>query len=544
MTASSSLVSDSDAVVTGADTAGPYRWYVLALLMVVYAMNFIDRQIVTILAPYLKADLNLTNAQIGLLYGTAFAMFYALLGIPLAKLADGWSRVKTLAAGLVFWSAMTTASGLATSFGQLGAARLGVGVGEASGSPAAVSLLSDYFPKRIRASIFALYTTGMYLGMGASLMIGGYVVANWSGTFGLAGWQAAFILVGLPGIAVGALLFFTVREPIRGALDGNPHPGSAHPFRDVIEEAATMFPPWSITSLHKLGADRATIRRNIASLALIVIIAAIATSAADAMLSPAMRPQLTAIGPLGITSNFVQWFAIGLGIYAAISWLQAVRLRDPVAYALTAGSPAYRNMAACCGLLGIFTYAIGAFAFLYGSTYLGLRPESGLTLGALSAVGGGGGTALGGLLGDWVKRRHPAGRMYLLMFAITGFAVATIVQFTTNDQQTFFIAYFVALVLLTFWPPIMLATAQDLVIPRLRGVGFAVQTLSTSLIGLGMGPYMVGLVSDITGSLRVAILGLMILLFPLLVLLARCARLLPGDERSVVDRAIAAGEGR
>lgn len=520
-----------------ANGAGAYRWYVLALLMVIYAFNFIDRQIVTILAPYLKADLDLTNAQIGLLYGTAFAMFYALLGIPLARLADGWSRVKTLSLGLVFWSVMTGLSGLAGNFAQLGAARLGVGVGEASGSPAAVSLLSDYFPKRIRASIFALYTTGMYVGMGASLMIGGYVVATWPGTWGLAGWQAAFIMVGVPGIALGALLFLTVREPVRGALDGAPHAGSPHPFRDVIAEAAMMFPPWSIGSLRRLGAAPAVVRRNLATLAGIMALAAVATVAADGALSPAMRPQLTGLGPLVITSNFVQWFAIGLGVYASISWLQAVRLRDPVAFALTAGTPAYRAMAACCGLLGVFTYAIGAFAFLYGSSYLDLQPQSGLMLGAISAIAGGGGTALGGVLGDVVKRRHPAGRMYLLMLAIAGFAAATVVQFTTDSQQTFFVAYFVALLLLTFWPPIMLATAQDLVVPRLRGVGFAVQTLSTSLIGLGLGPYMVGLISDITGNLRLAILSLLVLLVPLFILLRRCAQLLPGDEVSVTRRA-------
>lgn len=534
-------VATGDTIEPVTSGAGAYRWYVLALLMVIYAFNFIDRQIVTILAPYLKADLNLTNAQIGLLYGTAFAMFYALLGIPLARLADGWSRVKTLSLGLVFWSAMTCLSGLAGNFAQLGAARLGVGIGEASGSPAAVSLLSDYFPKRIRASIFALYTTGMYVGMGASLMIGGYVVATWPGTWGLAGWQAAFIMVGVPGIALGGLLFLTVREPVRGALDGAPHAGSAHPFRDVLAEAATMFPPWSVGSLRRLGAAPAVVRRNVIAFTGIMVLAAVATIAADGALSPAMRPQLAVFGPLTITSNCVQWFAIGLGVYASVSWLQAVRLRDPAAYALTAGTPAYRAMAACCGLLGVFTYAIGAFAFLYGSTYLDLQPQDGITLGAISAIAGGGGTALGGVLGDMVKRRHPAGRMYLLMIAIVGFAIATLVQFTTTDRQVFFAAYFVALALLTFWPPIMLATAQDLVVPRLRGTGFAVQTLSTSLIGLGLGPYMVGLVSDITGSLRIAILALLILLAPLFALLIRCARLLPGDEASVVRRAQEAG---
>lgn len=521
---------------------GLYRWYVLGVLMLIYAMNFIDRQIVTILAPYLKADLDLTDAQIGLLYGTAFAMFYALFGIPLAKLADGWSRVKTLSIGLAFWSSMTALSGLSSNFVQLGAARLGVGIGEASGSPAAVSLLADYFPKRIRASVFALYTTGMYLGLGLSLMIGGYVVATWPGSFGLAGWQAAFIIVGLPGILLGAIVYLTIREPVRGALDGLPQPGSPHPFRDVFVEAATMFPPWSVGSLKKLGASPALIRGNLAALALVTVLVALLTLGSEAILPPDRRPVVFSIGGFDVTSSLIQWLAIGVGAYAATSWIQAIRLRDPIAFALTVGAPAYRTMAAAGGILGIYTYAIGAFVFLYGSQFLAMGPDAGFTLGAISAIAGASGTAIGGTLGDIIKRRNPAGRMYLLFAALLGFTALTFVQFNTDDRQTFFTTYFFALLLLTVWPPIMLATAQDLVIPRLRGVGFAVQTLASSLVGLGLGPYMVGLVSDATGDLRLAILSLFALMPILLLLVWRCARALPESERTVVDRARAAGE--
>lgn len=521
---------------------GLYRWYVLGVLMLIYAMNFIDRQIVTILAPYLKADLDLTDAQIGLLYGTAFAMFYALFGIPLAKLADGWSRVKTLSIGLAFWSSMTALSGLSSNFVQLGAARLGVGIGEASGSPAAVSLLADYFPKRIRASVFALYTTGMYLGLGLSLMIGGYVVATWPGSFGLAGWQAAFIIVGLPGILLGAIVYLTIREPVRGALDGLPQPGSPHPFRDVFVEAATMFPPWSVGSLKKLGASPALVRANLGALAFVTLMIALFTLGSEAILPPDRRPVVFSIGGFDVTSSLIQWLAIGIGAYAATSWIQAIRLRDPIAFALTVGAPAYRTMAAAGGILGIYTYAIGAFVFLYGSQFLAMGPEAGFTLGAISAIAGASGTAIGGTLGDIIKRRYPAGRMHLLFAALLGFTALTVVQFNTGDRQTFFVSYFFALLLLTVWPPIMLATAQDLVIPRLRGVGFAVQTLASSLVGLGLGPYMVGLISDATGDLRLAILSLFALMPILLYLIWRCARLLPESERTVVERARAAGE--
>ena len=109
--------------------AKAYRTYVLILLMIIYAVNFLDRQVVTIIAPYLKADLGVSDAQIGLLFGTAFALFYAVFGLPLAKLADGWNRVRTISIGLFFWSSMTAVSGFTSTFAQLGAARVGVGVG-------------------------------------------------------------------------------------------------------------------------------------------------------------------------------------------------------------------------------------------------------------------------------------------------------------------------------------------------------------------------------------------------------------------------------
>ena len=161
------------------DSGSIYRYYVLGLLMVIYAFNFLDRQIITILAPSLKADLGLSDAQLGLLFGTAFALFYALFGIPLAKLADGWNRVKTISLGLSVWSGMTALSGFATNFTQLGTARVGVGIGEASASPAAYSLLQDYFPREKRATALAFYSAGIYVGVGASQILGGAVIANW-----------------------------------------------------------------------------------------------------------------------------------------------------------------------------------------------------------------------------------------------------------------------------------------------------------------------------------------------------------------------------
>jgi MFS family permease len=138
------------------EPGGLYSRYVLAVLVVVYVFNFIDRQILSILAEHIKADLGVTDAQMGFLYGTAFAVFYAVFGIPLGRLADVWDRRRLIAWGLAAWSAMTALSGLARNFPQLALARFGVGVGEASASPAAYSLLSDYFPRARRATALAI----------------------------------------------------------------------------------------------------------------------------------------------------------------------------------------------------------------------------------------------------------------------------------------------------------------------------------------------------------------------------------------------------
>jgi MFS family permease len=147
----------------------PYARYVLGVLVVVYVFNFLDRQILAILAERIRADLGVGDAELGFLYGTAFAVFFAVFGIPLGRLADVWDRRKLIALGLAVWSLMTALSGFARSFPELALARIGVGIGEASAAPAAYSLLSDYFPTARRATALAVYSSGIYLGAGLGL---------------------------------------------------------------------------------------------------------------------------------------------------------------------------------------------------------------------------------------------------------------------------------------------------------------------------------------------------------------------------------------
>lgn len=188
---------------------GAYAWYVVAVLTLVSAVSLIDRQIITILAGDIKRDLGLSDAEIGLAYGTVFAVFYAVFGISLGRLADNWRRTRLMALGLAGWSIMTVASGLAGNLGQFIVSRAGVAVGEAAASPAAYSLLSDWFPKHRRATVIAIYSCGVSIGLGTSLGMGGSIVEAWNTWFphgeaplGLAGWQAAFVIVGAPGKSV------------------------------------------------------------------------------------------------------------------------------------------------------------------------------------------------------------------------------------------------------------------------------------------------------------------------------------------------------
>lgn len=200
-----------------------YAWYVVVLLMVLYLCSFLDRNIITLLVEPLKRDLSLSDVEIGMLYGLAFAAFYTTLGLFAAGLADLWNRPAVIAAGVVLWSVATAACGLATNYAQLFVARMLVGVGQAALSPAAYSLIADYFPPKARLRATATYATGLYLGIGLATLTGGLVI-NWVAGGGsadlpllgaLRGWQVVFIVVGLPGVLLGVLTLASVRETTR-----------------------------------------------------------------------------------------------------------------------------------------------------------------------------------------------------------------------------------------------------------------------------------------------------------------------------------------
>lgn len=189
--------------------AGGRAYYTLGLLTLVYCFNFIDRQLLAILQESIKAELHLSDSQLGLLTGFAFAVFYVTAGIPIARWADRSSRRNIVALSLFVWSFMTAVSGLVQNFMQLLLARIGVGVGEAGGSPPSHSIISDMFPPEQRAGALGFYSMGVSIGI-----LFGFLLGGWLNEF--FGWRAAFFVVGLPGILLALLVRFTLREPRRG----------------------------------------------------------------------------------------------------------------------------------------------------------------------------------------------------------------------------------------------------------------------------------------------------------------------------------------
>ena len=192
-----------------------YRAFALVLLTVVYGFNFIDRQIVGILAPFIQEDLGLSNTQLGLLIGFAFALFYTVIAIPIAWLADRYNRVNILSIALATWSGFTALTGMATNFWQIGLARMGVGIGEAGGSPPSHSIISDMYSKEERAGALGVYAMGIPFGIMAAY----FATASLMGSGGDVDWRRIFIFLGLIGIALAGIVRLTLKEPSRGAME-------------------------------------------------------------------------------------------------------------------------------------------------------------------------------------------------------------------------------------------------------------------------------------------------------------------------------------
>lgn len=195
--------------ITTMEASTRHRAYALTMLVIVYVFNFIDRQILNILQEPIKADLGLSDTQLGMLTGLSFALIYCVAGIPVARLADKHSRKTVMTVSLALWSGFTALCGLTGNFIQLLGARLGVGLGEAGGSPPAHAMLSDYYEREKRGRALAIYSSGLYIGTLLGYWLGGWISDAMT-------WREAFFVVGIPGVVFSMLLWLTVREPVRG----------------------------------------------------------------------------------------------------------------------------------------------------------------------------------------------------------------------------------------------------------------------------------------------------------------------------------------
>ena len=376
---------------TAAPVSTAYRRYVLVLLTLVYALNFIDRQILVILQESIKVDMDLSDSQLGLLTGFAFAIFYVSVGIPIARWADVGNRRNIVSMAVAVWSGMTALSGFTQNFWQLLLARIGVGVGEAGGSPPSHSMISDYYPVEKRGSALSFYSTGVYLGILFGFLIGGWINSEF-------GWRVAFFVVGVPGFLVAILVRLTIREPVRGGLEGR-----------ALEAPATF----------------------------------------------------------GETLRTLKGFG------------------------------SFKLFAIAAGLNAFSSYGIGNFtpSFLirsHGFTSL----EVGTSLALITGIGGALGTYMGGVLADRYGAKDK--RWYLWISGIPA-ALSVPLMFTAvfiGDPRLALGFLFFATMLGAFYLGPTIAISHTLVSPSMRAMASAILFFILNLIGLGLGPLVVGMISD------------------------------------------------
>ena len=385
------MVKDDPPGTTDYSTA--YRHFALVMLTAVYALNFIDRQILVILQEPIKAEMGLSDAQLGLLSGFAFAVIYVTAGIPIAYWADRGNRRNVVSLAVAVWSGMTALSGLAQNYGQLLLARVGVGLGEAGGSPPAHSMISDYYPPEQRATALSFYSSGIYFGILLGFLFGG-VIAD---TFG---WRMAFMVVGLPGVLFAVVLRMTLREPRRGQ--------------------------WEKTT------------------------------------------------PKGPQPGLKEAIAL---------------LRD---------RPSFWYTALGSALASYVAYGNGNFlpSFLIRNHDMSIA-EVGAVLALVAGVSGAIGTFLGGYLSDKFGKKDMRWYLWIPIIGISLAYVPYLNLLLTDNIRTGLGMFFFAAILNSFYLGPSIAVSHALVEPGMRALTSAVLFFVLNMIGLGLGPLLTGLVSDL-----------------------------------------------
>jgi MFS family permease len=458
-----------------------YSWYALSILVLCYLFNYIDRNILSILAEDVKRDLGLSDSSIGFLYGTAFAVFYAVFGIPFGRLADAWIRKNLIAIGLFFWSLMTALTGTAGTFPLLAAYRVGVGVGEASLSPSAYSLIFDMFPARLRATALSIYSGGIYLGAAIGFALGGLIVDTWNrwypdvslAPFGLAAWKVAFFAVGLPGVLM-SIWVWTLREPPKGGHDGAPVRPVGRP--QPLREFAAVVPGLTLLSLWQSGAGARGLAWNVAGAAALGVGAWLFGLAAG---TPA------------------QWYALAVGLYAAMSWAQGLRVRERQAFDSLLGNRAFITGVLGFGTMSFVTNGLAFWTAPFLLRSFGASPTRvGALMGIGAAVGGWIGVAAGGLLSDKLKAKRPTGRVDVALLSV---ALSVPIYYLMTSATTLmggFFGFLAVVATASLWLGPGAATANELVPAHLRSTGSAMYLLTHTFIGFALGPFTIGKISD------------------------------------------------
>jgi MFS family permease len=521
-------------------------WYTLALVSSAQGLSLLDRQILSILAPSIRDDLGIGAAELGLLYGTVFALFYALFSLPLGRLVDGWIRTRLLAICILGWSLFCGLSAFASGFALLVISRLGVGVGEAAAQPAANSIIFDVFPREKRGTGMAAMGVATALGLGLSITVGG-VVAQWwdtrfpEGAWGFSGWQFAFLIASLPGLLL-AWLIFRLREPVRGEMDGIPAEPEPHPFRKSGEVLASVTPGANWWMLWRRDAGPKQWAANIGGLAAIVAVCWSLTQLTQAF-SPSVQHPLSALG-LDWDTHVLQWIVAGFGMFVILNLFQSLKLSDRPTYNVVL-SPSLILLMVVGGLQTAINYGVMGFtpSFLiaeYGLSQASTALQFGLLAAALGLVG----PLIAGPLSDWLTvRMGGRGRVWLTIFALGVSPPIGIWTYSAADPLSFYMRFSVYSVILTLWLPPIYALYYDLVLPRMRGITSSIYIIISTLLGLGMGPYFVGIVADQNGGdLGRAIMSVNVAAPVVLICLFTVLWRIRKDESTILERARAGGE--
>lgn len=368
------------------------RRYGLALLAVIYMFNFVDRQILAILLPAIKAEFVVSDAFLGFLTGTAFALVYSVLGIPLGKYADRANRRNLIASALAFWSVMTAACGLANNVMQLLAARVGVGIGEAGCTPPAHSMIADMFPPEQRSTAMGIYTLGISFGIMLAYLAGGWVVQN-------IGWREALFIVGLPGVALAVVVRFTLREPQRGASEARTDSGKQPSYAEVL------------------------------------------------------------------------------------SFVKQQR--------------SFIHLALAAGLMSLVGYAVVMFLPTFMSRSFGWGfARLGLWLGLILGIIGGAGYLLGGYMADRLGRSGARLSLRYLAVASIVSCLLFIAMFLATSAPAALWLFTLPILAMNAYLPQTYALTQSLVPLRMRAIASAIMLLVINLVGLAVGPWLAGILSD------------------------------------------------